>query len=43
MHILNAKEIKQAFKVVKSPISIPTQRMSDSGTLPQKDTLFGNN
>ena len=51
MHILNTKEIKHAFTVVKIPISVPTQNVkddshsaeSDLGTLQQKDTLYANN
>ena len=51
MHILNTKEIKHAFTVVKIPISIPTQNVkdyshaaeSDRGTLQRKGTLYGNN
>ena len=51
MHILNTKEIKHAFTVVKIPISVPAQNVkdyshsakSDHGTVQQKDTLYGNN
>ena len=51
MHILNTKEIKHAFTVVKIPMSVPTQNVkdyshsaeSDPGTLQQKGTLYGNN
>ena len=51
MHILNTKEIKHAFTVVKIPISIPTQNVkdythsveSDPGILQRKDTLYDNN
>ena len=51
MHILNTKEIKHAFAVVKIRICLPTQNVkdyghsaeSDPGTLQRKDTLYGSN
>ena len=51
MHILNTKEIKHEFTVVKILISVPTQNVkdyshsaeSDPRTLQRKDTHYGNN
>ena len=51
MHILNTKEIKHAFAVVKIRICLPTHNVKDyghsaepdPGTLQRKDTLYGRN
>ena len=51
MHILNTKEIKHAFTVVKIPIGVLKRKVkdynhseeSDSETLHRKDAFYGNN